>query len=97
MQRIKPVSAAYHHKVKERAKACSAAITLTGQDIASLTEFADSACCAQAERDFNFFYETFFASSLFTVGKAANQPARQVARPEGSPPGCAWLALSNSR
>jgi len=62
---VRTDSAAYR-KVKSRAKARSAAITLAGQDIGALPPVQDPARRARADKDFRFFCETYFPH-LFTL------------------------------
>ena len=59
-------AAAAHDKVKKRAKARAAVITLAGQDIAPMPSPKDMSRRARADRDFKFFCETYFPH-LFTL------------------------------
>ena len=63
-----------YQKVKDRAKARAAAITLAGQDIAPMPSPKDMARRARADRDFKFFCETYFPH-LFTVAWATTTSA----------------------
>jgi len=82
-------------KVKARAKARSAAVTLAGQDIGGLPPIADRVRRGRADRDFKFFCETYFPH-LFTLDWSADH-LRVIGKVERVVPNHETLAVAMPR